>query len=244
MPDPSKPPPTAFRSLEIDKVVDTIARLERRINERFPSSSLSGVAASLFGLAHDADARAERIRRPNVGLRILTGVVVIAVASLLVRLMIELRWNNEIFELEHFVQSFEALMGSVVFIGAAVLSVASLELRLKRQRALTAVYELRALAHIIDMHQLTKDPEGLIGGGPATASSPKRTMTPFELGRYLDYCSELLSLASKVGAFYVQHFPDAVALEAVDQLATLTNGLSRSIWQKIMIIDQISRQKS
>ena len=31
-------------------------------------------------------------------------------------------------------------------------------------------------------------------------SSPKRLLSPFELTRYLDYCSEMLSLAAKVAA--------------------------------------------
>ena len=56
------------------------------------------------------------------------------------------------------------------------------------------------MAHIVDMHQLTKDPERLLQGGPATPSSPQRTMTPFELGRYLDYSSEMLSMISKTAA--------------------------------------------
>src|SRR5258708_24597219 len=33
--------------------------------------------------------------------------------------------------------------------------------RIKRARALKAMHELRSLAHIIDMHQLTKDHESL-----------------------------------------------------------------------------------
>jgi hypothetical protein len=64
-------------------------------------------------------------------------------------------------------------------------------------------------------------------------------MTLKELGRYLDYCSELLSLIGKIGALYVQDFPDTVALEAVDQLSTLTNALSRNIWQKIIILESM-----
>jgi hypothetical protein len=87
------------------------------------------------------------------------------------------------------------------------------------------------------MHQLTKDPESTHQQRP-TASSPKRTLTTFELSRYLDYCSEILSLTSKIGAIYVQEFPDPVAQEAADQLATLTNDLSRTIWQKMMILDR------
>ena len=78
-----------------------------------------------------------------------------------------------------------------------------------------------------------------MGRGHPTDSSPKRTYTHYELVRYLDYCSELLSLTSKIGAIYVQDFADRVALEAVDQLSNLTNGLSRSIWQKIIIVENM-----
>ncbi len=63
-------------------------------------------------------------------------------------------------------------------------------------------------------------------------------MDPFELHRYLDYCSEMLALISKVGALYVQDFPDRAALDAVDQIENLATGLSRKIWQKIVILDR------
>jgi len=69
-------------------------------------------------------------------------------------------------------------------------------------------------------------------------------MTPFQLCRYLDYCTELLSMISKIAALYVQNFPDESALEAVDQVESLTNGLSRQIWQKIMILDRVSEAEA
>jgi hypothetical protein len=73
--------------------------------------------------------------------------------------------------------------------------------------------------------------------GPDTASSPPRTLTRFELVRYLDYCSEMLSLIGKVAALYVQDLPDSQAVSAVDDIEDLTTGLSRKIWQKIMILE-------
>ena len=129
-------------------------------------------------------------------------------------------------------------MNDIVFVAIAIFFLVTLEGRIKRRRALKAVHELRALAHIIDMHQLTKDPQVITNPGHSTKSSPKRTMTDFELSRYLDYCSEMLSLIGKVAALYVQCFDDPVALSAVDQIEDLTTGLSRKIWQKIMIINQ------
>jgi hypothetical protein len=62
-------------------------------------------------------------------------------------------------------------------------------------------------------------------------------MTPFEHNRYLDYCSEMLALVGKIAALYVQTFPDERAVSAVNDVEELTSGLSRKIWQKIMVLN-------
>ena len=87
------------------------------------------------------------------------------------------------------------------------------------------------------MHQLTKDPEHLITGAPTTPSSPTRKFTFFEMSRYLDYCSELLSLSSKVAALHVQSVNDPVVLTAVNDIENLASNLSNKIWQKIVVIN-------
>jgi hypothetical protein len=230
-----------YRNLQPSQIVDTIDLLSRRIKERFPQSGLFRVAVELHTLAQEAVVRAEKIRRPNILLRGFVLLLIGLVVALVAMTARSIRLNNEVFQLEHFVQTIDSSISSVVFLGAAIVFLFSLELKIKRKRALEAVRELRSLAHIIDMHQLTKDPERVTGRGAATASSPKRTMTPFELGRYLDYCSELLSLLSKTGALYVQEFPDPVAIEAVDQVSNLATDLSRNIWQKIMILEATAR---
>ena len=123
--------------------------------------------------------------------------------------------------------------------GLAIFFLVTIESRLKRRRALAAMHELRVIAHLIDMHQLTKDPEQLLAG-ETTASSPQRSMSSFELGRYLDYCSEMLALIGKLAAVYVQHFDDAVVLEAANEIEDLTTGLSHKIWQKITLIQRMA----
>ena len=74
------------------------------------------------------------------------------------------------------------------------------------------------------------------GAGRTGVSHPRRQLTPFELSRYLDYCSEMLSLTGKCAVLYVQGFDDDVALRAVNEIEDLTTGLSRKIWQKLMIL--------
>jgi hypothetical protein len=229
-----------YRVIRADAIIRTAARLVDRVRERFPDSGLLQVSEEILAVARESDERRALIRRPNIPLRI--GVVaLIAVGLLLCALVVRnVRMTEEVWYASNFIQASESLLGDVVFLGAGVAFLVTLETRMKRGRALSAINELRALAHIIDMHQLTKDPEMVLRGHTPTAASPERNMTPFELNRYLDYCSEMLALVSKVAALYVQSFPDSQALAAVDEIESLTTELSQKIWQKIMIIDRYS----
>lgn len=110
------------------------------------------------------------------------------------------------------------------------------EERSKRSAALADLHELRSIAHVVDMHQLTKDPTAMLGLGPRTQSSPVREMTPFELSRYLDYSAEMLALVGKLAALYAQSSRDPVVIASVNDIETLVNGLTGKIWQKINLI--------
>lgn len=98
------------------------------------------------------------------------------------------------------------------------------------------------MAHIVDMHQLTKDPERAVAGWVGMRTPPELKLTVFELERHLDCCSEMLSLISMIAALYVQEYEDPVAISAVDEVETLTAGLSRKIWQKIMLLEHLRAQ--
>ncbi len=65
------------------------------------------------------------------------------------------------------------------------------------------------------------------------------TLSPFLPGRYLDYCSELLSLTGKVAVLYARNVQDSVVLDAVNEIESLTNGFARKIWQKIMPLESV-----
>src|SRR5207244_12196455 len=139
-------------------------------------------------------------------------------------------------EFAGFLQSSQAIQ-NVVFLGVAVLFLANVETRIRRRRTLAAIHELRSIAHIVDMHQLTKDPDQVVADGSATPSSPERTMTRFELSRYLAYCAELLALTSKVAGMYVQDFQDPVVVAAVNDVEDVTTALLSKIGHTIMITD-------
>ena len=232
-----------YRQLESERIIATVEKLQKRIEERFPGSGLGRLAAELLSIAQETVARTQWIKKAHLPLRLTAVLLSAAIIALLVRLLFNIH-EFRINDFTSFIQSLESSISSVVFIGAAILFLISAENRIKRQRALKAVHELRAMAHIVDMHQLTKDPESSFVRGPKTTSSPERTMTPFELNRYLDYCSAALALISKIAALYVQEFQDPVLLDAVDDVEDLAAGLSRKIWQKITILETLGRTSS
>ena len=226
-----------YRSLDSEKILDTIETLSRRIAERFPGSGLSKVCEELLTIAGESQSRTAWIAKPQRSLRFITGALVTIIIVGLFFVLANTSWPRNGIDLVVLVQVSEAGLNAFLLLSGAVLFLVTAETRIKRRRALKAIHELRALAHVIDMHQLTKDPERLVAQMAATPSSPKQNLSPAELGRYLDYCSEMLSLIGKLAALYVQKFDDPVALAAVNEVEDLTTSLSRKIWQKIMIIN-------
>jgi hypothetical protein len=233
----SLPAPRPRPQLDPARIIDTLRLLRARIDERFPGSGLAMLAGDLLVVADDSVARLTRIMRPNLPIRIGVGLLLAAILALLARLVSGVHVQVMISDFGAFLQVLDAAKNVVLFLGAAVFFLVTLESRIKRRRALRSVRELRAVAHLVDMHQLTKDPDRIAEHGEATASSPGLAMTAYQLSRYLDYCAELLALTSKIAALYAQNFDDPVVLGAVDEVETLTTGLSGKVWQKIVVLN-------
>ena len=241
MPRPIPKGSSRFRELDDQQIIATLARLSARITERFPESGLRRVSEELLDFAQGTAETIAFMRRPNWAIRIAVATVLALVLGALFVLATQLAMPKGIGEFGVFVGLLESAINDLVFLGAAVFFLVTVENRLKRRRALAALHQLRSVVHIVDMHQLTKDPERLMLPQPDTASSPERVMTAPQLGRYLDYCSELLSLTSKIAALFVQRFDDPVVLAAVNEIETLATGLSGKIWQKITLLDRAAR---
>ncbi|MBC7983021.1 MAG: hypothetical protein H7Y02_04115 [Candidatus Obscuribacterales bacterium] len=234
-----------YRSLDANRIIDTAEQLGKRITERFPASSLSKVAGELLSEVRQAADTAKWLSAPHRNIRIVSGVVVVLLFALVISTLLLLNRRVELFSsVSDFLQGLDAAVNELVLIGAASYFLLNWESRRKRKRALRALHVLRSMAHIVDMHQLTKDPERLMGPGQNTPSSPVRKLTAFELTRYLDYCSEMLSVISKVAALYVQEFDDPVTLAAVNEVENLTGSLSQKMWQKIIILDRALPESS
>jgi hypothetical protein len=237
--------PATSQALDPAKVIDTIAALQRRIVERFPGAGLGNVCGELLVIAQDNSTRVARIARRNVSLRAAIFLLLAGALSLFVWVLTLIDFSrtsaDSVYSL---LQGIEAALNIAVLTGAGLFFLVSIEVRLKRRHALDALNELRSIIHVIDMHQLTKDPSTGRSVGGETASSPKRTLSRFELSRYLDYCSEMLSLTSKVAVLFGQGFPDPEVTDVVSDIERVATGLSQKIWQKIMILETLGIEPS
>lgn len=221
----------SYQTLDPTRIIETLDRLNDRIVRRFPDSGLSRVVAQLAKTARRTSVRAAEIAAHNWPLRIAVSLVIFAGAVAIAGAARLLHLEN-VETNAGLLQTLEAAVNLVILFGGATWFLIGLDDRLKRQRALDELHTLRSLAHVVDMHQLTKDPY-------ASALEGESTMTPQSLARYLDYCAEMLALIAKLAALYAERMRDPVVIDAVTEIENLTTGLSRKIWQKISLISNV-----
>ncbi len=234
----------SVRRLEADKVVDTLAQLHARIAARFPDSGLAAVCAELVKTGHATVRRAWRLAHapPLLGLAatLVVGAGALALGLVAWRMDWSGVWRTGAVVLT---EGLDAAVNLVLLAAGAAWFLLTLDARWKRRQVRRAMNELRQAAHVIDMHQLTKDPTLVMGGPHPTSVSPRREMSQFELARYLDYCAEMLALIAKLAALYAEESLDPAVGQAVNEIESLTSDLGRKIWQKIMILGQLDEQE-
>lgn len=231
----------AYKLLDAGKIIRTLESLQVRIDERFPASGLGHVCGEITELAREAKVGSIELTRPIIPLRIglwaLIALLVVGLGGILVQWGRSIDFRLRSLSFPELLQALEAATNELVLIGIALAFLVTWERRIKRRRALRIMHELRSIAHIVDMHQLTKDPAHKLFVVEKTRSSPDRSLTPGQLSRYLDYCTEMLSLIGKIAALYAQRFDDSVVLNSVNEVELLTASLSQKIWQKLTILE-------
>ncbi len=225
------------RTLRADVIVAAIGKLHDRIHERFGERGLTRAARDLRSIGERCAVTSRSAGTPNPWMRVLAVAIIAASLSggavLLRFFSVSVSRGADFLA---FVQATDAAFNIAVLASLGIYSLFGIEKRVRRARALEGLHELRSIAHIIDMHQLTKDPASTLGMAPPTKSSPARDLDRDGLLRYLDYCSEMLALISKLAALYGEQMRDSVVMDTVNGIEDLTSGLSRKIWQKIIVL--------
>src|SRR5262249_54527923 len=156
-----------FEHLHTDKILATVRRLHARIRQHFPDAGLTMVAAELTDVAQGVGERLRVIYRTSPLLRaliVLILLVIVAIVALFLRSWVADREHSlEVArDVGQLIQIVESMLGATFFLSAAIVSLVTFEKRIVRARAVRAIQELRAMAHIIDLHQLQKDPEQFV----------------------------------------------------------------------------------
>ncbi len=223
--------------LEAPAVRETVEELYARIEARFPKRGLLGVCADLLLIVDEVQATSTqaqgRVRAARVVSRVVMVLVILVTVLALVLAVHDAFFDNGVENSIDVLDLAETAISDLVYASIAIFFLWSFPERLQRSRLLNLLHQLRSTAHIIDMHQLTKDPEQLKPSFVPSRASRPLGMTRDQVERYLDYCSELLSLVGKTAALCAEESRDSLVLETVSTVETLTVGLSRKIWQKI-----------
>lgn len=226
--------------LDTEVVHATAERLRARIQARFPGRDLGRVAGELVDLV-------DLVRQPSRGQRwieVLRRACHVAIIFLLISVPLVLgtiifRGVQDVERAIDWISILESVINDLVFTGLAILFLWAAPDRLARHGELGVLHRLRSLAHVIDMHQLTKDPERYRPDFQPTEASIDVDLTPTQLSQYLEYCSELLSLVGKTAALFANNATDRIVLDGVHDIESLTSDLSRQIWQKISLLPSL-----
>jgi len=231
----------SYRSLDSTKLIATADKIIGQIEEIFPHSGLAGVANAFGELVRETIGKVHELERPLWRTRIFSGLLILIVVIWAVIIPFTLNLNNEVSNWAEFMEGTDAALHLLVILGGGLFFIASWETRKKRHSALDALSELRSLAHIIDMHQITKDP-GLEHIIPVSEGmEDHRTVkSDAQLALYLDFSSDMLSIVGKMASLYAKSLHDRTVLDAVNEIESLSNGLCSKLWQKIMIINHIA----
>ena len=148
--------------LESEKIISSLELLSRRIYERFPQSGLYQVSKQLLTFGQNAQEDLEWVARPILPLRIGSVLLVSLLIFATVWTFRSLVVSEDLLRLEKFIPLLEAGINDLLLISAGIFFLVSVETRIKRRRVLGSLHRLRVFAHIIDMHQLHKDPERVL----------------------------------------------------------------------------------
>ncbi|MHA1189527.1 MAG: hypothetical protein ACTSSQ_03575, partial [Alphaproteobacteria bacterium] len=159
------------KTLDGDQIIATIDRLAKRVEERFPGRGLVSVARELTVIARDMRDDAQALGRPNWRLRITTTAILVIGTAMLAFAIRELHFNALTAEAVTIVQIIEPAANIAILAALGMLFVVRSEERWKKKQALTSLHSLRSMIHVVDMHQLTKDPSVLLLDFVPTASS-------------------------------------------------------------------------
>lgn len=230
--------------IAIERIIEAIAILKQRIHERLPNSTIENIGGHLLKIAENSEAVVIKVNKPDYALRAINWVI-IAVMSVLLGFglmvaIISSGAESHRSQTVDLLQGLESAINIIVFSGIAIYFLGQrLEKKVKQAESIDYLNSLRSIAHLIDLEQLTKDPQRLMHSNidMATPSSPALEYDRFLLNRFLSYCSEMLSLIGQLAAYHSENTGDRETIDAANDIERLTGQMAQKIWQKLTVLE-------
>ena len=147
-----------YREINPTKLIDSVGKMADRVEEQFPSSGLSAVANEVAAVAEGTVARVAEIKKPRIGLRIGVGIMVLLVLSGPLLFSFLLSFSEEVTNLGDFLEATDAGLHMLLVLAGGIYFLVGMENRMRRNQALDAIAEFRSLTHLVDLHQINKNP--------------------------------------------------------------------------------------
>ena len=231
-------------SLQAEKIEKAIDDLEQGIKEMLPGRKIVDICQDLKEVIGEAKKKSSRKSSQSFTRKKFLKLFFIATLILLATFFITLG-------LSYFLKAISTSLGRSIgleeglqltdtAITLLLPSIAYIFYRLKdniktyRSAVLQDLHKLRMLSHIIDVKQLNKTPDWL--DWKEKQKKHERILNRSEKAFYLEFCSQMQSLIGKIAVLYIRDVNDPALITAVNEIETLTTGLSRKTWQKLMLM--------
>jgi hypothetical protein len=229
-----------YRHLNPQKLTGTAQLISERVEAMFPGSGLGEVSREVVSATQHVIGEVNELRKPLWQLRIWITLGILFLCAIPIAVGALLDFRETFGSLAEFMQATDAGFNVLILLLGGAVFLMKTEARSKRNRAHKALNELRSLAHVIDMHQLSKDPgiRGWMLPGPKREQRrPACIGNDTDLWFYLSFSSDLLAILGKSAAWFAEHLTDRDILQTVNDVENLCNDTSRKVWQKMSFLN-------
>ena len=228
-----------YRRLNPHKILSTIRLVRGRVQKLFPQSGLGEVSSEVLAAAEDVLEEGRKLRRPLWKLRCLIAASTLLLIAIPILVGMSLKFDTAFDSLADFMQATDAGFNVLILLTGGIIFLISTENRVKRNRTLRSLNQLRSLAHVIDMHQLSKDP-GMLRIADLEPRGdrirPPCIRSDEHLWYYLSFCCDLLAVLGKLAAWYAEFQTDRAVLQTVNGIENLCSDTARKVWQKMSFL--------
>jgi hypothetical protein len=218
--------------LDPERIILTADKLAINVEQALPQTTLAGLAKDLAQIARETDQRVKHAARPIYTIRLLS---LLAVAGGIAAPLYLLGHLSAKWEFETVTDLFEAAdagFNLILLLAGALWFLFTLESRIKRNRVLEFIGELREFTHVIDVTQLYYTPDLYASDGQ---DSPSR----FDY-TYLFFCTQMLGVITNLAALYTRSAPSDSIWRAASEVETLANAIATKLVSKTETVHLIS----